>query len=77
MANDLIRSYSKSQLALMYFPDSNSSHSAVNLFMSRLNRYPDIIQELEKMGYRKTDKIFTPRMVAYLFEELGEPSSWR
>jgi len=72
-----IRSYSKKELALMYFPHSNNAHSAVNLFMSRLNRYPDIIQELERMGYRKTDKIFTPRMVAYLFEELGEPSLWQ
>jgi len=77
MDKDLIRTYSKSELALMYFPNSNNSHSAVNLFMSRLSRYPDIIKELERMGYRKTDKLFTPRMVAYLFEELGEPSLWR
>jgi len=69
-----IRGYSKKELALLYFPHSKNAHSAVNLFMSRLTRYPDILQELERMGYRKTDKLFTPRMVAYLFEELGDPS---
>lgn len=73
MANFEIRSYTKKELAFLFFPHSRTPHSAVKLFMSRLARYPDIIEHLESMGYRKTDKIFTPRMVEYLVEELGEP----
>ena len=54
-----VKAYGKSELAMLYFPDAGSAHTAVNHLM--------------KMGYRKSDKFFTPKQVAVIAEYLGEP----
>ena len=68
-----IKAYGKSELALLYFPDASSAHTAVNHLMSWIRRNPQLKEQLEKMGYRKSAKFFTPKEVKLIVEYLGEP----
>ena len=68
----LIRTYTKKELALMYFPDS-SPRTAVNHLMVWIRRCTPLWQQLQSMGYRTTSKAFTPREVRAIVEQLGEP----
>lgn len=68
-----VKAYGKSELALLYFPDTPSAHTAVNHLMSWVRRNPALRGELERMGYRKSAKCFTPREVRLIVEYLGEP----
>ena len=68
-----VKAYGKSELAMLYFPDAGSSHTAVNHLMSWIHRNPELSEGLMKMGYRKSDKFFTPKQVAVIAEYLGEP----
>ena len=54
-----IKTYGKSELAMLYFPDSCSVHTAV--------------KALERRGYRPSAKVFTPSQVALIISHLGEP----
>lgn len=67
------KTYGKSELAILYFPESNSYHTAVNHLMSWIRQNPELTRELEKIGYKKSAKYFTPREVALVVEYLGEP----
>lgn len=68
-----IRSYTKKELALCYFPTSVNPHSAVNHLMSWINRCTPLRNALEEQGYQKTSKWFSPREVKLITEHLGEP----
>lgn len=67
------KAYGKSDLAMQYFPQAHSLHSAVNHLMTWVHQSPKLMAELEKLGYRKTSKFFTPKQVALIVEYLGEP----
>ena len=67
-----IRTYTKKELALMYFPDS-MPRTAVNHLMAWIRRCEKLWQELLSMGYQPTSKAFTPRQVKAITEMLGEP----
>ncbi len=67
-----IRAYSKKELALMYFPDSQP-RTAVNHLMAWIRRCTSLWQQLQGMGYQTTCKAFTPREVRAIVEQLGEP----
>ena len=73
MDNFKIRSYSKKELALCYFPSADNPHTAVNHLMSWVNRCTQLRKALEEQGYQKTSKWFTPREVKLIIEYLGEP----
>jgi len=68
-----VKAYGKSELALQYFPDAASAHTAVNHLMSWIHRNPELTEGLVKLGYRKTAKFFTPKEVGMIVEYLGEP----
>ena len=68
-----LRTYGKSELALLYFPTAQSAHTAVNHLMSWIRRYKGLLQTLEAMDYRKSAKCFTPKEVADIVRCLGEP----
>ncbi len=72
MDDFIIRTYTKKELALMYFPDSNP-HTAVNHLMSWIRRCTQLWQQLLSMGYHVNSKVFTPRQVRAIVEQLGEP----
>ena len=73
MTNFKVRAYGKSELAWLYFPTANSAHTAVNHLMAWVYRIPQLVDGLQKLGYRKTAKFFTPREVALIIDYLGEP----
>ena len=68
-----IKSYSKAELALLYFPDANSTHVAVNRLMNWIKRCPLLWDGMLRQGYKKTAKWFSPREVRMIIEYLGEP----
>ena len=67
-----VSAYTKKELALMYFPDSQP-RTAVNHLMAWIRRCTQLWQQLQEMGYSTTSKAFTPREVKAIVEQLGEP----
>ena len=57
-----IRSYTKKELALMYFPDSNP-RTAANHLRAWIYRCKPLLEQLEAAGYKRISKMFTPRQV--------------
>ena len=72
MNDFVIRTYTKKELALCYFPDSRP-HTAVNHLMSWIQRCTPLWEQLQQMGYISTCKLFTPRQIRAIVEHLGEP----
>ena len=67
-----IRSYSKKELALMFFPDS-TPETAVKHLMSLIRRNDMLWDELQSMGYYSLSRTFTPRQVQAIVDWLGAP----
>ena len=72
MEEFIIRTYTKKELALMYFPESNP-RTAVNHLMAWIHLCAPLWEELLAMGYHKQSKAFTPKQVKAIVEYLGEP----
>ena len=72
MEEFIIRTYTKKELALMYFPESNP-RTAVNHLMAWIHLCTPLWNELLAMGYRKTSEACSPREVETIVEYLGEP----
>ena len=68
----VIRTYTKRQLALMYFPGSKP-RTAVNRLTLWIRRCEPLRQQLESMGYSSTCKAFTPREIRAIVNHLGPP----
>jgi hypothetical protein len=68
----IIRAYTKKELSLMYFPNSNP-RTAVNHLMAWIRRCTPLWAQLQATGYEANSKSFTPRQVKAIVEELGEP----
>ncbi len=68
-----LRAYSKSELAMLYFPKASTPHSAVNMLMLWINRCQPLMESLSRYGYRKNDKMLSRRHVQLIFEFIGEP----
>ena len=56
IGNIKIRAYGKSELALLYFPTANSSHTAVNHLMAWVKRIPEVIEGLNTI--RRTTEFY-------------------
>ena len=67
-----IRNHSKTEPALLYFPDSHH-HTASNHLMRWINRNRELCQALEARGYYRTSKHFTSIQVSIIFDYIGEP----
>lgn len=67
-----IRSYSKQELAMLYFPDSDP-RIATNHLMRWINRCLPLLEALAKLHYRRSAKFFTTTQVTMIMEYLGEP----
>ena len=72
MDSFIIRTYTKKELALMYFPDS-MPRTAVNHLMAWIHRCTPLWHQLQQMGYYASSKVLTPRQVKAIVEHLGEP----
>ena len=71
-SNMKIRSYSKQELAMLYFPDSDP-RIATNHLMRWINRNQSLLQELHATGYYNHSKFFTTRQVCAILDYLGDP----
>lgn len=69
MEEFIIRTYTKKELALMYFPESYP-RTAVNHLMAWIHLCTPLWNELLDMGYSKA---FSPKQVKTIVEYLGEP----
>ena len=67
-----IRSYTKQELALLYFPDSDPK-TATNHLMRWINACPPLSERLAALHYRRSSKHFTSPQVVQILEYLGEP----
>ena len=67
-----LRSYTKQELALLYFPDSDPDVARAHL-MRWIVRCTQLYELLLKSGYTKSCKEFNPLQVSYIFFHLGEP----
>ena len=67
-----LRSYTKQELALLYFPDSDPDVARAHL-MRWIVRCTQLYEQLQKSGYNKSTKEFNPLQVSYIFFHLGEP----
>ena len=67
-----LRSYTKQELALLYFPDSDPDVARSHL-MRWIVRCTQLYEQLQKSGYTKSSKEFNPLQVSYIFFHLGEP----
>ena len=67
-----LRSYTKQELALLYFPDSDPDVARAHL-MRWIVRCTQLYEQLQKSGYNKSCKEFNPLQVSYIFFHLGEP----
>ncbi|MDD5821883.1 MAG: DUF4248 domain-containing protein [Prevotella sp.] len=68
-----VRSYTKKELALAYFPDVTDPHIATNRLMRWIVRNTELMEELRKHGYQKNFRFFTPAQVRLIVYYLGEP----
>ncbi|MBR0276765.1 MAG: DUF4248 domain-containing protein [Prevotella sp.] len=67
-----IRSYPKSELALLYFPDA-TPHVALNRLNSWIRRCQPLTEALAANYQARHAKYFTPLAVRLIVEYLGEP----
>ena len=67
-----IRPYYKSELAQAYAPDI-SLGSALNRLALWIRTNRQLTEALRKSDYRVTQRMYTSRQVALIFEYLGEP----
>ena len=72
MENFKIRSYSKQELAMLYFPDARP-HVAVNRLTGWMRRCHALRDALTECHYNKHAKFFTPREVELIIHFIGEP----
>ncbi len=73
MENFEIKSYGKSELALLYFPRAHTGSTALNNLNYWIARNKQLKRRLRACGMPVRSKGFTPREVALIVKYLGEP----
>ena len=67
-----VRPMSKSELAMAYAP-CLTPQGAVNRLIDWIRHNPELVEALDRTGYRKTQKLLTSLQVRIIFSYLGEP----
>ena len=68
-----IRTYGKSELALLYFPNAETTTGALSNLNYWIRRNKKLVKALQNCGMPPKSKSFTPREVALIVEHIGEP----
>ena len=68
-----IKSYRKSELALLYFPECQTKEGALSNLKSWIRGNRELTDALHKCGMPPRKKTFTPKEVALIFHVLGDP----
>ena len=67
-----VRAMSKAEVAMAYAPHL-TPHGAVNRLMDWIRRNGELMELLQRSGYRKQQKLFTSYQVRIIFDYLGSP----
>lgn len=73
MENFKIKTYGKSELALLYFPNAQSKTGALQNLHYWISSNEKLVRELSSCGTRAKAKYYTPREVMLIVAHLGEP----
>ena len=68
-----IKSYPKSELALLYFPDASTPHAALNRLNAWISRCHALRQALRHCHQSPHAKFFSAQAVRLIVAYLGEP----
>ena len=68
-----LRPYSKRELAMLYFPETEKVESAVKHLCRSIHNDPNLWNDLCETHYNPRNRGFTIRQVAILFQYLGKP----
>ena len=68
-----VRSYGKSELAMLYFPKAQTVGGALSNLNFWIRRCTDLTAALRACGMPRNAKSYTPREVALIVYYLGEP----
>lgn len=68
-----IRTYGKSELAMLYFPNAETKKGAMSNLYFWIRNNKRLVKELQKCGMPPKAKSFTPREVALIILHLGPP----
>ena len=69
----IIRSYGKSELAMLYFPNTGSKKGALNNLNFYIDTKPGLREELRKLGSPPNAHTFMPNEVELIVKALGQP----
>lgn len=68
-----IKSYPKSELAMLYFPNASTPHAALNRLNAWIRHCPDLREALTACYQPCHAKFFSAQSVRLITEFLGEP----
>ena len=68
-----MRSYGKSELAMLYFPHAQTTEGALSNLRFWIRKCRDLDEALKGCGMARQAKSYTPKEVALIVEYLGEP----
>ena len=68
-----IRSYGKSELAMLYFPDAQTASGALSNLNFWIRRCTELRNALRGCGMPRNAKCYTPKEVKLITYHLGEP----
>jgi hypothetical protein len=68
-----IRTYGKSELAMLYFPDAETTKGALSNLSFWIRRNKRLVNALKRCGMPSKAKSFTPKEVALIIQYLGPP----
>lgn len=68
-----IRTYGKSELAMLYFPNALTPNGALSNLNFWIRRNTKLTKALQQCGMPPRSKSFSPKEVALIIDYLGEP----
>ena len=68
-----IRTYGKSELAMLYFPNALTPNGALSNLNFWIHRNRKLTEALQKCGMPPRSKSFSPKEVTLIIDYLGEP----
>lgn len=69
----MIRSYGKSELAMLYFPNTESKKGALNNLNFYIDTKPGLREKLHELGSPPNAHTFMPNEVELIVKALGQP----
>lgn len=68
-----IRTYGKSELAMLYFPHAETTTGALSNLSFWIRRNKKLVKALKRCGMPPKSKSFTPKEVTLIIHYLGTP----